>query len=288
MTSIQAFRLSLAPKNDSAPGEMKLYYCGSQVCLPGHRWGPGLKDHFKLHFIHNGRGVFRRGEGEYPLGPGYGFFIAPGQLCSYQADLFEPWHYSWIAFHGTQAEQALQTAGISLDHPIFPFHSEKIAESFRQLSESIAPSPSRELKLVGCLAQLLASLVDNAEWSGTAAPAARLQELYVKGAIDYLNTRYSCAISMVSLAGHVGLERKYLSRIFREKLGCSPRDYLLRLRMGKAAFLLVQTDLGVTDIARSVGYDDPLLFSRMFKRVKGQSPTIFRKVARQQITISMT
>ena len=142
------------------------------------------------------------------------------------------------------------------------------------------PSPSRELKLVGCLAQLLASLVDNADRAATAAAVPKLRDLYVKGAIDYLNTRYSCSVSMEGLANHVGLERKYLSRIFRMELGCSPRDYLLRLRMEKATSLLIQTDLGVTDIARSVGYDDPLLFSRMFRRVEGQSPTTFRKVAR--------
>jgi AraC-like DNA-binding protein len=278
--SIQAFRLAVVPKQDAALGDLKLYYCGSQVCPPGHRWGPGLKDHFKVHFIHNGKGVFRNGAAEFALGPGYGFFIAPGRLCSYQADLTEPWHYSWIAFQGTQAEEALQSAGITLDHPIFPFHPEPIAKSFRQLSESIMPSPSRELKLVGCLAQLLASLVDNADRAATAAAVPKLRDLYVKGAIDYLNTRYSCSVSMEGLANHVGLERKYLSRIFRMELGCSPRDYLLRLRMEKATSLLIQTDLGVTDIARSVGYDDPLLFSRMFRRVEGQSPTTFRKVAR--------
>jgi AraC-like DNA-binding protein len=76
------------------------------------------------------------------------------------------------------------------------------------------------------------------------------------------------------------LDRSYLGALFRERTGLPPQQHLLQLRMEKAAGLIVESDLPISTIARSVGYDDPLLFSRMFRKVKGESPLGFRRTAR--------
>ena len=56
----------------------------------------------------------------------------------------------------------------------------------------------------------------------------------------------------------------------------SPQQFLIQFRITKAAQLLVETNLSVADISRSCGYNDPLAFSKSFKKIKSLSPTDFR------------
>lgn len=53
----------------------------------------------------------------------------------------------------------------------------------------------------------------------------------------------------------------------RRGAGCSPKDYLLGIRLGRAKELLVATELPVAAVARRVGYEDPAYFSRLFTAV---------------------
>ena len=65
--------------------------------------------------------------------------------------------------------------------------------------------------------------------------------------------------------------------IFTEKFGVSPYKYLLNIRISKASYLLTQTDISISEIAQSVGYEDQFYFSRLFKKHTGKSPRQFRK-----------
>ena len=57
----------------------------------------------------------------------------------------------------------------------------------------------------------------------------------------------------------------------------SPMQYILSIRINNAVSLLETTDYNVTEISNIVGYDNPLYFSRIFKKQKGVSPSEYRK-----------
>ena len=57
----------------------------------------------------------------------------------------------------------------------------------------------------------------------------------------------------------------------------SPQDYLANYRISQATELLTMTDLSIESIALSCGYTDPLIFSKVFKIKKGQTPSRYRK-----------
>jgi len=97
-----------------------------------------------------------------------------------------------------------------------------------------------------------------------------------------MNARYADRIGLDDIAEYVGLDAKYVCRLFRQRLSMSPYRYLTDVRMRKACRLLRSQLHGIAEVARSVGYQDPLLFSRMFKRTIGLSPTAYREKARSE------
>ena len=79
------------------------------------------------------------------------------------------------------------------------------------------------------------------------------------------------------LANFVGLNRSYLNSIFKEELGKTLQQYLMEFRILKACELLESDALSIGDVSRSVGYSDQLLFSKVFKRIQGVTPSEYKK-----------
>lgn len=99
---------------------------------------------------------------------------------------------------------------------------------------------------------------------------------YVEETLTYLESNYTNNISVQSLADSIGLNRSYLHRLFKSATGSSVQEYLLDLRIRKACTLLKSTVLPIAIISLSVGYEDTLYFSRLFKKKKGVSPSRYR------------
>ena len=78
-------------------------------------------------------------------------------------------------------------------------------------------------------------------------------------------------------ARQAGVSRSCLYRAFQAEFGCSPSAYLIRYRIQRAAQLLRHSTLPISAVAASVGFEDPLYFSRAFRRAVGQSPTEYRQ-----------
>ncbi|MGW5616386.1 AraC family transcriptional regulator [Streptomyces sp. NPDC003877] len=87
------------------------------------------------------------------------------------------------------------------------------------------------------------------------------------------------AWTVASLAARSGVSRALFAKRFTQLMGRPPLAYLTECRLDEAAALLTDTDLGIAEIARSVGYADAFGFSAAFKRHKGLSPSRFRASA---------
>ncbi|WP_416070615.1 helix-turn-helix transcriptional regulator [Streptomyces sp. ME02-6979A] len=85
--------------------------------------------------------------------------------------------------------------------------------------------------------------------------------------------------TVASLAGRAGVSRALFAKRFTELMGRPPLAYLTECRMADAEALLIDTDLSIARIARTVGYADAFGFSAAFKRHRGQSPSTFRAAA---------
>lgn len=98
----------------------------------------------------------------------------------------------------------------------------------------------------------------------------------VRQACDYLAARVDAPFSLAALSRHVGLSSWRLAHLFREQLGGTPRETHERLRLNRARELLVRTRQPISEIAYSLGFENPFYFSRRFRLAAGVSPREFR------------
>lgn len=94
---------------------------------------------------------------------------------------------------------------------------------------------------------------------------------------QYVDQHYLDPVSMSDLSEALGISQFYLSRVFKERTGYSPMQYIINRRIGRAQSLLISTDLSVTKIAEQCGYDNPNYFNLLFKKTIGMAPGAYRK-----------
>ena len=94
--------------------------------------------------------------------------------------------------------------------------------------------------------------------------------------IDYVKENVGKVIETETLANMVCLTKSHLERLFREKLGTSPLQYILRTKIQCAQRLLMTTSYSIHVIAHEVGFDDPSYFIRVFRQKIGFTPQDYR------------
>jgi AraC family transcriptional regulator len=93
---------------------------------------------------------------------------------------------------------------------------------------------------------------------------------------EYIDDNLERRISVEQLAGLANLSVCYLVRAFRQSMGVTPHDYLIRQRVGRAKQLLAGTDMPRSEIALAAGFADQSHFARRFRQYVGMSPRHYR------------
>ncbi|WP_433942980.1 AraC family transcriptional regulator [Paenibacillus sp. SN-8-1] len=264
---------------DRSPNEDKeiyLSYWGKENCTPGHSFGPGVREVYKIHFIHSGVGMVRVGRMTYKLTAGQAFLSFPGSVIYYQADENQPWTYSWVAFHGRRIEEYLSRTHLTPDEPVFPMDTRLMPDLYNLLNEAADHPTSQDLRLLSVMADFLSVLIEAAPAFSSIQSYPSNKDEYIHRCLEFLHSHYSENVSMAMLASNLGLNRKYLSTIFKQATGVPPSQYLLRYRMDRACGLLRKGKYTISEVAASVGYPDALLFSKMFKKMFGVSPKHYK------------
>jgi len=99
-------------------------------------------------------------------------------------------------------------------------------------------------------------------------------------AANYFLYHLNESLTVEDVAEHLGVSSKQLRRLFVKQFGQSPTAWLSSTRMKMAADLLQNSNLSIAEVAYRVGYDDPLYFSRVFRRAMKQPPRDYRAAHR--------
>lgn len=257
--------------------EISLYCCGREQCEKSHYYGPALRSSYLVHIILSGKGIYKINNREYFLKKGDIFLIYPDELIYYEADSDDPWEYMWVGFIGTKVEDYLNNTAFSKTNPVTHLPNESnLINSINNIISATKITSNKNLKILSTLYEFFYTLLE--EVPNPLESKKYNQKNYMDEALLYIQLNFLDNISVADIAKHLCIDRSYLHRLFKKYVNLSPQEYIQSLKFEKAAYLLSSTNLRISDISRSIGYTDPLLFSKTFKKIKKYTPSEYRKI----------
>jgi len=262
----------------SCSREMNVLFSGYSQTLPNYQVGPHTLDYYLVHFVLEGKGAFISKGQKYELKVCDCFFILPGEQVEYSSDPIDPWTYQWIGFRGNEADTIMRELAITAESPIVDTAANKtILALFRDIQKALQNGGrGSELKAGGYLRQLFGEFADILAVSPILGSLLNKDPKWaIDSAMHWLTSQYHRPLSMNELANEIGYHRSYLSRAFKKATGRTLSHFLLNLRMERARSLLLES-FTIAQIASLVGFEDPLYFSKIFKKWHGCPPTHLR------------
>ncbi|MFF8603057.1 helix-turn-helix domain-containing protein [Streptomyces sp. NPDC015232] len=232
--------------------------------------GPRTLDHHVAVLVSSGGGWYRGPDGRRTTvtAPAV-IWLTPGVPHHYAADPGTGWDESFVDFTGPATATYTELGYIEPERPVVPLTDAAPARAaIGRIARAARPgNPLLEVETAAAVHELLVALRRaRADTNADGAPvlAALARDAFTR-------------LSVAEHAARHGMTPAELRTAVRRAAGCSPKDYLLTVRLGRAKELLAATDLPVAAVARRVGYDDPAYFSRLFTRRVGTAPVRFRE-----------
>jgi AraC family L-rhamnose operon transcriptional activator RhaR len=147
---------------------------------------------------------------------------------------------------------------------------------------STAQVEALTLALIIAIAQSGAPLAATVEAPPSRADAG---EILARAAVRYISDNLDGQLSLETIAAHVHVSPRHLSRVFEKFAGTSPGIYIERARLDRAAYLLSQSSRSIKEIAASTGYHDVHHFTRRFAAQFGIPPGRFRSAPENYVRI---
>ncbi|MEV1173160.1 AraC family transcriptional regulator [Nonomuraea sp. NPDC049784] len=200
------------------------------------------------------------------------FWLPPGVQHAYAPDP-QGWSEWWALFDGDATQVYKQFGYIDLDQPVQRVHdTDALVTAFHSLARASQPDdPRSDVEAASAMHHVINAAYKSISASGSPqSPVLR----------SLMHDAYS-SVSVEAHASRLGMSVTSFRKAVRRAAGCSPKEYVLRLRLNRAKELLVSTDLPIAAVGRRVGYDDAGYFSRLFTRKTGVAPSQFRESQRR-------
>lgn len=104
-----------------------------------------------------------------------------------------------------------------------------------------------------------------------------MEEQPMLGIVRYMQEHLSEEISLTVLAEEFHLSAQYISQLFKNEIGVNFLTYLTSIRMEQARKLLLSTSLSIAEISEKTGYSDYRVFTKVFKKIEGVTPSQYRQ-----------
>lgn len=253
---------------------------------------PNRHEFYEMVYIKKGNAVFEISGYPVDLGPNDIIIIKPNQFHKFIVKSESGCEFIVLNFKFVDKFD-MQFSGTSLEY-FLDFVSGKESGAFiklkvsqkneiiillnRILKEKENPDIGSEL-LNYLLVMELFVLISRAlkmEWENSIKnKSSKLKEL-IQVSVSYINNNYEREISLKDIAQYVFLSTSYFTRAFKEEMGISPINYLLKTRIERAKELIKGSNLKISDIALSVGFSNQQRFNDIFKKYVKMTPLQFR------------
>ncbi len=267
------------PSEEFLKSSIYITWAGHRYCDAEHMIGPRVLDTYKLLFVISGKGYLKQGDNPLmTISQGDIVILFPKDKHHYYADPEDPWELMWVSFNGTICPTLIKEVGLSPDNYILTNSmTHSIQRTLQTLINSLGDTDDVDrLCATGQLYILFAYLRQIAKNQKNRHYMSN-QDPCVWKAIRFIEQNYYLDINVEMLCKHVNYSRSYLSRIFKNELHMTIPEYTNMVRIQNAKSLLTETDMPMHEISTSVGVHDSFYFSKLFKKITGETPRDYRK-----------
>lgn len=259
--------------------------CGTYHLFTRHRlptYRPKGRLDFQILYVASGKAHF------YFNDKGIDTVIPAGNMVVYRPKEPQKYEYFgtdqtevyWVHFTGKDVKNLLRSYGIPDDtHIINTGTSLEYTRIFKQMILELQRQQADYPEMLTLLLRQLLILIHRQLTSDHKIRNVFLDS-EMEAAIQYFNDNYNTEINIEEYAASRGMSVSWFIRNFKQYADTTPMQYIVSIRIANAQVLLETTDYNVTEIGNIVGYDNPLYFSRIFKKQKGVSPSEYRTLSK--------
>lgn len=255
------------------------YHLFTRPKLP--TWRPRGRIDFQLLYIASGKAHFFFDGKEEIVTAGNMVLYRPKEEQHYIYYGVDKTEVYWVHFTGSNVTNILKHYGIGRTGHVFYTGTDTLyPELFKQMIQELQLCRQGfEELLTIYLRQILIHMQRQLSEGHTVS--SYIQE-EIKEAVRYFNEHYNETLSIEDYAHSRNMSTSWFIRNFKQLTGSTPMQYILSIRITNAQILLETTSYNISEITEILGYDNPLYFSRIFKKQKGLSPSEYRKMIHKE------
>lgn len=251
------------------------YHLYTRPKLP--TWRPRGRRDFQLIYIASGKAHFHFDDKEEIVTAGHMVLYRPKEPQKYEYYGDDQTEVYWVHFTGGNVTNILRSYGLSNDKKVFFCGSGlEYSSIFRNMINELQICNEHYPEMLEMYLRQLFIILQRSFLSSLKSENTRVVEEIDKATI-YFSEHYNENISIDEYAENNHVSVSWFIRNFKQYTGFTPMQYILSKRIYNAEILLQNPSHNVTEIANMIGYENPLYFSRIFKKIKGISPSEYRK-----------
>lgn len=270
-------------KDKSRPlivGSCGTYRLRTKEKLP--TWRPRGRLDWQLLYVASGKAHFFFGEEEQVVSAGHMILYLPRQEQHYEYYAKDKPEVYWVHFTGSNVKNILRHFSIPMDGNVFYSGAPSAYQQlFKEMIHELQSCRVGYEELLEMYLRQIFLLIQRTRLEERPTVNTFIYE-EMEYARRYFQEHYNENIIIEDFAKTRGMSVSWFLRNFRQTTKISPMQYILNIRMKNASDLLETTDYNVTEISAIVGYDNPLYFSRLFKKHSGFSPSDYRKMLHEK------
>ncbi len=271
------------------PGFMLSFFADNRLtraCFPtalgyypnaaGHTMERNIHDDNLLIYCSDGKGTLITDDVNMQVGAGDLIVLPANTAHRYYADKLKPWTIYWLHFNGLEADALIQSLHYRQENPVVHLGPQPVfIVDFKRLlslrksgyEHSVFIYAASLVRQILC--QLALEIRNTTALSRHNFNLDEIQKLmseHIEGSLD-----------LDTLAKSAQLSRYHFSCKYKQLTGYPPIKHFIHMKMEYACQLLDKTEGSIGDISQRLGYDDPLYFSRQFRKVIGVAPSSYRQ-----------
>jgi AraC-like DNA-binding protein len=253
---------------------------GHYVKAAGHHCRRDTVTEYQVAYCTGGEGVIRCRGTTARVEAGSVFTNIPGHPHEYRADADDPWTLLWVHFVGTAAPRYFRLLRCRPSEPAFDLgRNDRLTDLFKELlREVIRPEETHQIEAVAILHRILSAMISLRRTRPPRPVGGRARAVVDMKRVNRYIEAHLSDITLAGMAREARISVPHFGRLFKERTGYTPIQYVIHRRIAEAGQRLLQKPYrSVKEIANSIGCEDQHYFSRIFKKTTGLSPVRYRQ-----------